>query len=116
MFGRMPGRAASGDPVVHQNMQGKMKAWLQGPVMTLSSSAMEKDVSTALKMLATVRKQFAAFELVECLSTCDALCREIEEVQELIPLVQVGAAQSTSRARSSLMTNGIAGPDSSCCH
>lgn len=85
-----------------------MKAWLQEPFMSLSSDAMEEDVSTALEVLATARRQFAASELVECLSNCDAICREIEEAQELIPLLQVGGAISTCRSRASLFVNGTA--------
>jgi starvation-inducible outer membrane lipoprotein len=55
---------------------------------------MEKDVSIALKALTHAGKEFSCLGLSDCSANCDTIYGEVEELQQLIPLVQVEAVHS----------------------
>lgn len=75
-------------------LQENKEIWLHGPFTSLSGDAMEKDVSAALKALTHAGKEFSSLGLSDCSSNCDTLYGEVEELQQLIPLVQVDLLDS----------------------
>lgn len=73
----------------HLHLQANHKSWMSDSFDKLDGEAVEKDVTTAHKVLYKMGKVFATRRLDQMAANAESLRQEVEEFKTLVPLVQV---------------------------